>query len=868
MATTFAQVLGDLRRQRFVGRADELAAGQQWLDNPRGSPILAITGAGGIGKSWVLEELVSRAEQRDIPILRIDPLAGGYETPPADALVVVDAVERLGANIGALQQWLAQLEQGVRVVLSGRSPMRSGIWSSWQPLLTHLQLKPLTPGEQRQYLDRRGVDHEVVRQRIMVRSGGHPLTMSLAVDLLCQPTSQQLADSPEWRSAVRMTTEEYIARIGSRYRPALEAAAVLRQVDHDALTAVLGAAQADDAFVRLGALSGTRVVDDTIVVHDDVRRAVIEDLRLHYPRRLEAIRRAGLRYHRRRLHDGGSARSVVEDLQFVGRDLPGMSVVYENYPDLVVSAATAADIPALQSMVAGRGPVPGVPAMECDPERVATILRDPGTISSVARSGDGRILGFGWYLRVAEQNRHLLGVDDTMAAVVDATATRIGCASGLPSDSNLLYMSTIAAVDDDLPVTAALANDATVTLRRGGAFLAVPANAMYENLCQTMGFTPLPGTYVEGHDALNPYVMDLSRIGFDAWVYHLLTGGGPFPATTDADLVTAVRGAVTAETADVLASNPLASLAEPDVQASTQERAAAVRDLLDRAIDSSGAWPTFELRVRDALRTAGITALHSVRVKIEGPLPATIPAPPPSAFAQDKTGVQVRLLGGFEVRWNGVVQDVPSGTVTSLIEVVALRGSLPADELIELLWPDAGTDAGRNRLRNVLSRIRRQIAPEIVRREGAMVALGGRVRVDATHFSAQANAALQTGDPVELGAAAASYGGELLPEDRYADWCAATRERLTSLYLRLLDLLAENACDAGDYQTAVGYLEAGIDADPYEEARYLRVAELHSEAGHRSRALAVLQRAQSAAAVLDAPVGPAVRAAMTRLRSA
>jgi DNA-binding SARP family transcriptional activator len=60
------------------------------------------------------------------------------------------------------------------------------------------------------------------------------------------------------------------------------------------------------------------------------------------------------------------------------------------------------------------------------------------------------------------------------------------------------------------------------------------------------------------------------------------------------------------------------------------------------------------------------------------------------------------------------------------------------------------------------------------------------VAVDAAEFERAAEEALAVGDPAACQAAAELYGGELLPEDRYAEWAQPIRDRLRDRYVELL----------------------------------------------------------------------------------
>ena len=98
------------------------------------------------------------------------------------------------------------------------------------------------------------------------------------------------------------------------------------------------------------------------------------------------------------------------------------------------------------------------------------------------------------------------------------------------------------------------------------------------------------------------------------------------------------------------------------------------------------------------------------------------------------------------------------------------------------------------------------------------------------------------------------YRGELLPDDRHEAWGAAARERLAAWHLEVLDLLASEAESSSEVDEAVRLLQRGIDAEPYDEQRYLHLARLLASQGRAGSALGVLRRARAALDELDLDV--------------
>src|SRR5262249_3463771 len=150
---------------------------------------------------------------------------------------------------------------------------------------------------------------------------------------------------------------------------------------------------------------------------------------------------------------------------------------------------------------------------------------------------------------------------------------------------------------------------------------------------------------------------------------------------------------------------------------------------------------------------------------------------------------EIRLLGGFAVSVGGRASMPPPGRPAALVKLLAVVGAaVPLGEAIEVLWPETDEDVGRARLRNVLSRIRGACG-DIIARTDRGLRLGSGMDVDGAAFERGAGAALAAArrnaaeaEPL-VRQALARYAGELLPEDRYEEFTAGPRERLSALRL-------------------------------------------------------------------------------------
>jgi DNA-binding SARP family transcriptional activator len=202
---------------------------------------------------------------------------------------------------------------------------------------------------------------------------------------------------------------------------------------------------------------------------------------------------------------------------------------------------------------------------------------------------------------------------------------------------------------------------------------------------------------------------------------------------------------------------------------------------------------------------------------------------------------EIGLLGRFVVRVDG--QPVPADAwrhkrAAELVKILALADShrLHGEQVMDLLWPDLPPDAAAANLRKAVHFARASLgAAAAISRTGGMLELcpDGQLSVDAIAFEAAARAG-------QIGALDA-YNGDLLPEDRYAPWAEEPRERLSSLYLRLL-------------KTA-GLWERVLEVDPADEEAHRALMQRAIDAGDRRAAVRQFERLRTHLRA-DLGVGP------------
>ena len=149
---------------------------------------------------------------------------------------------------------------------------------------------------------------------------------------------------------------------------------------------------------------------------------------------------------------------------------------------------------------------------------------------------------------------------------------------------------------------------------------------------------------------------------------------------------------------------------------------------------------------------------------------------------------QIQLLGGLRAtRGNSVIAQFPSRPVAMLLARLALQPQRrhAREELIDLLWPDVDFDVGRNRLRQVLSTLRRLLEPPDLPPDSILNADRQTVGLNADAVSCDVHEFEQFLRQGAIAQALECYRGDLLP-GFLDEWVEDERIRLTALYERTL----------------------------------------------------------------------------------
>lgn len=559
--------IGDALRAReaelFVGREEHLEAFARWLGSTQ--PILSVSGPGGMGKSMLLRRFRDIAEREGREVVLVDArtseaspegltraITGERKRDPvahlneAGAILMLDTFEDLAPLTGYLQQeLLPPLDEGVGIVLSGRHPLASA-WREWFPLMQRIELDGFSPEESHAYVERRGVEPGLAEE-ILALAGGLPLALSLASDMAVDLGIRRFSRAAEWRQTVQRLVEDVIQDVRDPLlRSLLEAAAVVRQFTEETLAAVIGEEHIRGGFEELCRLSAVKPAERGLVLHDDVRRIMIQDLQNRRPEDLMKLRQRA-RHHLRDLISRSRARDdawLAEEHLYLLEN----SVLQEHYfhesPGVWVEAGRTEDVPALlaihQAFYANVEAVPArPPAEEGSVDFAAAALRLPGIEIAVARASDGTLVGFGYLLPVCRATMSFVPADGPIRWLIETALGTEGLAAlpEAPASADVFYMSTFVLTGNRLEeAIGALGRHGMKFLMRPALLLGATGEKMYAGAMEATGFTRIPeiGPSVAGDTPADGFIMDLRKVGPDAWV-DAITSGRPVPKPLQPD---------------------------------------------------------------------------------------------------------------------------------------------------------------------------------------------------------------------------------------------------------------------------------------------------------------------------------------------
>ncbi|KAB2345591.1 BTAD domain-containing putative transcriptional regulator [Actinomadura rudentiformis] len=242
------------------------------------------------------------------------------------------------------------------------------------------------------------------------------------------------------------------------------------------------------------------------------------------------------------------------------------------------------------------------------------------------------------------------------------------------------------------------------------------------------------------------------------------------------------------------------------------------------------------------------------------------------------TGAAIRVLGPFEASVNGACADLGGPRQRAVLaRLAAAHGQMvPAERLIDELWPGEAPPRAAAGLQSFVSHLRRALEPDRPPRTPAEVLVtsppGYALRlpignVDAWRFDTlvdEAGEFLAAADPatarLRADAALGEWRGPAYAEFAELSWAVTEAGRLEERHRLAVERRAEAMLRLGAATEAVPDLEAHAAANPMREEAWRLLALALYRAGRQGDALGALRRARATLAdELGVDPGPALR---------
>ena len=239
------------------------------------------------------------------------------------------------------------------------------------------------------------------------------------------------------------------------------------------------------------------------------------------------------------------------------------------------------------------------------------------------------------------------------------------------------------------------------------------------------------------------------------------------------------------------------------------------------------------------------------------PPPRPRPAPSRQTSSAALRPVELRLLGGFDLRRGGVpCPRIESRRARALLAYLALaRGqSFARDRLAGLLWPGHGDASAHQNLRQTLYNLHAALgdrARRIVTSTTLEVGIpaAAPLWLDVAELEAALDRHRHGAEPsqADLESALRLYRGDLLAglslgTEEFDDWLEAERERLRELAAGALLALLASCQAAGSAEEEIRYGRRLLEIDPLCEAAHLHLVAGLARTGRRGGALAHFER--------------------------
>jgi len=225
--------------------------------------------------------------------------------------------------------------------------------------------------------------------------------------------------------------------------------------------------------------------------------------------------------------------------------------------------------------------------------------------------------------------------------------------------------------------------------------------------------------------------------------------------------------------------------------------------------------------------------------------------------------LRIQMLGPFQAWRQQEILTWPTQKSKALLQILLVEPGrlVPADQLLEYLWPDLPPRNAQNNLWVTVSQLRRVLQPDLPPRvrstyihkqgEGYLFDSESDYWLDCDAFVTHLAAAAQSASDLSAcisawDSARILYQGDYLEDEPYAEWAQIPRNQWRRRYEQLLINLAEARGRNGRFQQAIAHCHEILMLDNANEAAYRLLMRCHAALGERAAALRVYDDAVQA----------------------
>jgi hypothetical protein len=314
------------RNRLFVGREKEIQHISAWMMQPQAaSEVIFVSGMGGIGKSALLLQFLSMAQDKEIHSIWMDGSACkespngfveslhdiiflGNRTAVPPQKPMQEIIEAISGQrtllcidnydpINRIEGWLREVflpefpAVGFLMVLAGRQKL-SLEWQNdmaWRGRLKPMRLEPLSPNHVFKYFSNLGLDNREEIESLVQDTHGHPLAMALVADNMNR--AEPLSKTGNWPVSRLVSAQLLREVVTPDLHQVLDVLSILPHTNQEILNRLLPSPLTADQFYRLTQLSFIRPTLDGFALHDVARAYLFEDFSKREPQRFDSIRR-------------------------------------------------------------------------------------------------------------------------------------------------------------------------------------------------------------------------------------------------------------------------------------------------------------------------------------------------------------------------------------------------------------------------------------------------------------------------------------------------------------------------------------------------------------------------------------------------